>query len=105
MVETFGTFLATIFLIRDNVFKKKTFYFTGNTGSPGTQGLTGSQGPPGPPGNSVPNGGGTVYVRWGKTTCPVNAILVYQGNNEHVKMSSFFVKFSMRTKDIESLLN
>ena len=31
------------------------------------KGDTGVEGPPGPPG---PAGGGTVYIRWGRTTCP-----------------------------------
>lgn len=34
------------------------------------------RGPPGPPGSG---GGGLVYTRWGKTTCPCTATLVYGG--------------------------
>ena len=42
------------------------------------KGEQGVVGPPGPPG---PAGGGTVYIRWGRTTCPsvTGTELVYEG--------------------------
>ena len=39
----------------------------GRDGEKGMKGNTGVEGPPGPPG---PARGGTVYIRWGRTTCP-----------------------------------
>ena len=59
----------------------------GTTGAPGRDGRNGEKGlngdsgvvgPPGPPG---PAGGGTVYIRWGRTTCPSvpGTELVYEG--------------------------
>ena len=47
----------------------------GDTGMPGPQG---ELGPPGPPG---PSGGGLVYTRWGRTSCPTTSgtTLVYSG--------------------------
>ena len=47
----------------------------GDTGVPGPQG---ELGPPGPPG---PSGGGLVYTRWGRTSCPTTSgtTLVYSG--------------------------
>ena len=51
----------------------------GEKGSPGFPGLTGPQGEHGPQGPAT--GGGTVYTRWGRTTCPMNqgTDLVYSG--------------------------
>ncbi|XP_048578123.1 short-chain collagen C4 isoform X2 [Nematostella vectensis] len=46
----------------------------GPKGAPGAQGGTGARGPPGPRGSS-----GVQYVRWGKTSCPRSARLVYKG--------------------------
>ncbi len=50
----------------------------GRDGVDGERGPSGDQGPPGPPG---PNGGGVVYTRWGRTTCPntTGTELVYAG--------------------------
>ena len=47
----------------------------GPSGPPGPPGPSGMQGPPGP------NGGGVVYTRWGRTTCPSTPAteLVYEG--------------------------
>ena len=47
----------------------------GDTGMPGPQGELGSPGPPGP------SGGGLVYTRWGRTSCPTTSgtTLVYSG--------------------------
>lgn len=39
----------------------------GMSGPPGQEGDAGPQGPPGPAGSL---GGGTTYVRWGRTSCP-----------------------------------
>ena len=60
----------------------------GEKGSRGSPGLTGPQGEQGPQG---PLTGGTVYTRWGRTTCPTDqgTELVYSGRaggshyNEH----------------------
>ncbi|XP_001630778.3 collagen alpha-5(IV) chain [Nematostella vectensis] len=46
----------------------------GPKGAPGGWGRTGARGPPGPRGSS-----GVQYVRWGKTSCPSSARLVYKG--------------------------
>ena len=50
----------------------------GVPGDIGPQGPTGELGPPGPQG---PSGGGVVYTRWGRTTCPSSSgtTLVYSG--------------------------
>ena len=50
----------------------------GRDGEKGMKGDPGVEGPPGPPG---PAGGGTVYIRWGRTTCPSvpGTELVYEG--------------------------
>ena len=50
----------------------------GRDGEKGMKGDLGMEGPPGPPG---PAGGGTVYIRWGRTTCPsvTGTELVYEG--------------------------
>ena len=49
----------------------------GRDGEKGIKGDLGVQGPPGPPGSA----GGTVYIRWGRTTCPnmLGTELVYEG--------------------------
>ena len=51
---------------------------TGEQGEKGDPGTDGAKGPPGPPG---PSGGGVVYTRWGRTTCPdtPGTELVYEG--------------------------
>ena len=50
----------------------------GRDGEKGVKGDTGAEGPPGPQGRA---GGGTVYIRWGRTTCPSvpGTELVYEG--------------------------
>ncbi|XP_020912367.2 collagen alpha-5(IV) chain [Exaiptasia diaphana] len=48
----------------------------GTRGSPGLQGPRGTQGLRGPPG---PKSGGVQYIRWGRTSCPFGANLVYKG--------------------------
>ncbi|XP_020912369.2 short-chain collagen C4 [Exaiptasia diaphana] len=54
----------------------------GQHGAPGPKGSAGSQGPRGdhgirgPPG---PKSGGVQYIRWGRSTCPSDAKLVYKG--------------------------
>ena len=60
---------------------------TGERGDAGAQGLKGERGDPGtnglqgPPGTPAPSGGGVVYTRWGRTTCPSTSgtELVYEG--------------------------
>ena len=54
---------------------------TGKDGRNGDKGMTGDMGPMGPPGPRGPPGGGNVYIRWGRTTCPntTGTELVYQG--------------------------
>ena len=51
----------------------------GEKGSPGSPGLPGPQGEHDPQGPAT--GGGTVYTRWGRTSCPMNqgTDLVYSG--------------------------
>ncbi|KXJ23632.1 Short-chain collagen C4 [Exaiptasia diaphana] len=48
----------------------------GSRGSPGKRGPRGAQGLRGHPG---PKSGGVQYIRWGKTSCPSGANLVYKG--------------------------
>ena len=58
---------------------------SGPRGPVGEKGSPGSHGLPGPPGEHGPQGpatgGGTVYTRWGRTSCPMNqgTDLVYSG--------------------------
>ena len=61
---------------------------TGPPGPPGRDGRDGIPGPVGPPGAAGQKGltgphgdpgGGASYVRWGRTTCPEGADLVYEG--------------------------
>ena len=42
----------------------------GRDGTDGEKGMKGDTGVEGPPGPLGPAGGGTVYIRWGRTTCP-----------------------------------
>ena len=54
----------------------------GRDGLPGVQGPAGEMGPAGPTGAQGPPGprsGGATYIRWGRTTCPSGAELVYPG--------------------------
>ena len=52
----------------------------GPPGPPGAVGLPGEQGPQGPPGHaSSLAGASVVYTRWGKSTCPDTATLLYSG--------------------------
>ena len=53
----------------------------GKDGRDGGKGMKGDVGPMGPPGPQGPPAGGTVYIRWGRTTCPntPGTELVYQG--------------------------
>ena len=53
----------------------------GRDGSNGEKGMKGEMGVEGPPGPQGPAGGGTVYIRWGRTTCPSvpGTELVYEG--------------------------
>ena len=53
----------------------------GDKGSRGSPGLAGTQGLPGPQGPATGGGGGTVYTRWGRTSCPSDqgTTLVYSG--------------------------
>ncbi|KXJ27392.1 Short-chain collagen C4 [Exaiptasia diaphana] len=55
----------------------------GKNGLPGPKGPQGPQGPSGQNGARGPqglSGGGIEYIRWGKTSCPSGADLVYKGN-------------------------
>ena len=63
----------------------------GRDGPAGRDGRDGLPGPVGPPGGVGPRGpaglrgvtgepgGGVTYVRWGRTTCPSGAVIVYEG--------------------------
>ncbi|XP_031562350.1 short-chain collagen C4-like isoform X1 [Actinia tenebrosa] len=72
--EAIGNLLTCTFLGRDGRDGKDESQ--GPKGPPGLKGETGHQGVRGPPG---PKSGGVQYVRWGRTTCPYNATLVYKG--------------------------
>ena len=53
---------------------------TGVPGLPGPKGERGAPGAGGPKGNSGHSGvGGVEYIRWGRTTCPRHAQLLYKG--------------------------
>ena len=55
----------------------------GSKGAKGAVGSTGAQGPQGAKGEKGKDGtgkSGVKYVRWGKTTCPSGAQIVYKGN-------------------------
>ena len=55
----------------------------GSPGTPGLPGVSGAKGQKGAPGIVGPKGdtasSGAVYVRWGRTTCPNGADVVYSG--------------------------
>ncbi|KAL9974648.1 hypothetical protein ACROYT_G011709 [Oculina patagonica] len=51
----------------------------GKAGPPGPKGPAGSPGLKGPPGPKGTGTSGVKYVRWGRTTCPNGAQLVYEG--------------------------
>ena len=54
----------------------------GPAGPPGPQGVDGPQGIQGPPGAAAPaglSGGSTVYTRWGSSSCPSTAEMLYSG--------------------------
>ena len=58
----------------------------GPKGDQGQVGNTGAQGPPGAKGEKGQDGNGTSgvnYVRWGRTSCPNGAQIVYQGEKNH----------------------
>ncbi|XP_031570220.1 uncharacterized protein LOC116304597 [Actinia tenebrosa] len=64
----------------------------GRDGAPGPMGPQGSKGEPGNQGVRGlpgPKSGGVQYVRWGRTTCPYNATLLYKGRigGEHYSHS------------------
>ena len=94
-------------------FNKRLFFLlitiiTGDQGKPGTNrpypgppgpkgdqgaaGRTGAKGPQGPKGEKGQEGtgkSGVKYVRWGKTTCPSGAQIVYKG----IGISKLFLSF------------
>lgn len=51
----------------------------GTLGPPGRDGSKGEKGTSGVQGPQGPAGGGVVYTRWGRTTCPSGRDLVYEG--------------------------
>ena len=51
----------------------------GERGSAGSPGLKGPQGPKGEKGKEGAGKSGVKYVRWGRTTCPGGAVVVYKG--------------------------
>ncbi|KAL9974709.1 hypothetical protein ACROYT_G011782 [Oculina patagonica] len=51
----------------------------GDTGPTGSPGLKGPQGPKGDKGQDGTGTSGVKYVRWGRTTCPNGAQMVYKG--------------------------
>ena len=59
----------------------------GSVGITGAKGIPGSNGAAGAPGTTGPRGQpgassyvGSVYTRWGRTSCPGGATLIYQGS-------------------------
>ena len=78
-------------------------FFTGDAGKPGINkpfpgppgpkgdqgvvGKTGAQGPQGEKGEKGQDGAGNSgaqYVRWGRTTCPTGAQIVYKGKRRYL---------------------
>ena len=51
----------------------------GNEGPPGKHGQKGAPGENGSPAEPGSNSSGVSYVRWGRTTCPGEAEIVYTG--------------------------
>ena len=85
-------------------------YFAGEQGKPGTNksfpgppgpkgsqgevGKTGAQGPQGAKGKKGQDGAGNSgvkYVRWGRTTCPSGAQVVYKGKQRGPQMISYYL--------------
>ena len=69
----------------DKSSKNKQFHGApGPKGDQGPVGKTGAQGPQGAKGERGQDGAranGVNYVRWGRTSCPNGAQIVYQGKN------------------------
>ena len=61
---------------------------SGLTGSPGATGLPGEPGPPGSKGSPA-SVSGSVYTRWGRTSCPGDASLIYRGENSALPKQLF----------------
>lgn len=51
----------------------------GSIGLPGPAGATGNPGQTGAPGSDSVGTGGSVYTRWGRTTCGNTSTLLYHG--------------------------
>lgn len=75
---------------------QSTFYQT----KIGTQGMTGKQGQKGQQGPSGP--GGVVYIRWGRTTCPSDNSVVYQGRRLLTKRFAYSIIYSLSHSLIRS---
>ena len=84
--------------VKDQMAKtadQNRYFFIGERGKPGTNkpfpgppgpkgdqgpvGKTGAQGPKGQRGQDGAGSSGVKYVRWGRTTCPRGAQIVYKG--------------------------
>ena len=60
----------------------------GPKGPAGSPGLEGPRGPKGDKGQDGGGGSGVKYVRWGRTTCPSGAQLVYEGK---IKINQLYI--------------
>ena len=56
----------------------------GDRGNAGRPGGRGARGPKGQKGQRGAGASGVKYVRWGKTTCPRGAKIVYKGKDKRV---------------------
>ena len=69
----------------------------GPKGDQGAAGRPGTQGPQGAKGEKGQNGtgqSGVKYVRWGRTTCPSGAQIVYKGKGDLQLIVSFASPFA-----------
>ena len=98
-------------------------FFTGDAGKPGINkpfpgppgpkgdqgavGKTGAQGPQGAKGEKGQDGSGTSgvkYIRWGRTTCPSSAEVVYKGKRlviQIVRVIALYWSMQIGSYDVE----
>ena len=75
----------------------------GPKGDQGGVGRTGAQGPQGAKGEKGQDGAGTSgvkYVRWGRTTCPSGAQIVYKGKRKGTYMIVTITPMVLKTERV-----
>ena len=102
--------------------RRAILYFVGEQGKPGTNkpspgppgpkgdqgavGKTGAQGPQGEKGEKGQDGAGNSgvqYVRWGRTTCPTGAQIVYKGMRKEAYIDSYYCCHDSKDKKSDKL--